>query len=77
MNSEDQKDGLEERNTSDTSKNGKLGDGKEHSEHTIKEFVEESCGGQDVEMFVEDHIITTDTTTGPKPGNINMSSIKD
>ena len=61
---------------SDTTKNGELGDGKEHTEDTIKEFVEDSYGGEDVVLFTEEVITTIDTTTGPEPGDISMSPIE-
>lgn len=57
---------------SDTTKNGRPGDGGEPTEVTTKEFVEEYYGGLDAEMFTEEDITTTDTTTGQEPGNTSM-----
>lgn len=77
LNSEDLKDGLLERSMSDTTKDGEPGDGEELTEDTGKEYVEDSCGGEDAEMFTEEDIITTDTTTGLEPGDTSMSTTED
>ena len=57
---------------SDTTKDGEPGHGEEPTEDGGKEYVEDSYGGQDAEMSTEEDIITTDTTTGPELGDINM-----
>jgi len=77
LNSEDLKDGLEEENTSDTIRDGEPGDGEEPIEDIILDIVEEYYGGEDAGMFTEEDIITTDTTTGLEPGDINTYGTED
>jgi len=76
LNSENLKDGSLKRNSSDITKDGELGDGEEPIKDIMLEFVEDSYGGEDAKIIIEEDIIITDTITGQELGNISMLLIE-